>query len=99
MSRIVNIHTLKPGDRFSSIPAAWYGPGVVEQSYGNRFVQEPYSIFVSDKPVTKGTWTIKFLNNNVVNPPGVLHCNPDTKVRLLGQGLTAAMKRIKGRSY
>ncbi len=26
---------LKPGDRFSFLPAAWYGPGIVTESYAS----------------------------------------------------------------
>jgi len=73
-ARVIKAHQLKPGDRFSFIPVAWYGPGVVTVSYGNR----------NYKPDQLGAiWTLKFDNSKVVNPPGVWYGNPDTKVRLL----------------
>jgi hypothetical protein len=68
LPRIIKVHQLKLGDRFSQIPAAWYGPGVVIASYGHRFV---------------GIWCIKFDNNKITNPPGVIYCLQDEKVRLL----------------
>ena len=83
LPRIIKVHQLKPGDRFSEIPAAWYGPGVVTESYGDRIDMGKDWTF---SPRIHGTWCIKFDNDKVVNPPGVFYCNPDVKVRLLKRG-------------
>lgn len=99
MSRVIPVYKLKPGDRFSFIPADWHGPGVVTVSEGNRSVMSGFSGHAAGLNGTHGTWTLKFLNNKVVNPPGLWYGNPDVKVRYLGRGLTKTMKRIKGRSY
>lgn len=91
-SRVVRIHQLKPGDKFSFIPAAWHGPGVVTESYGDRvlmptdiYYQNSYPLSRDGKHRVAGTWTIKFDNEKVVNPPGVTYDNPERKVRLLGR--------------
>jgi hypothetical protein len=60
---------LRRGMRFSEIPAAWHGPGVVTESYASGDI-----------------WCIKFDNEKVVNPPGVLYISPETKVRILKGG-------------
>jgi len=97
--RVVRIHTLKPGDRFSFIPAAWHGPGVVTESYGTRvllplgiYYQDSYPLSRDGKHRVSGTWTIKFDNGKVVNPPGVTYDHPERKVRLLG-GKRGTIKR------
>ncbi len=87
--RVVRIHQLKPGDRFSFIPAAWHGPGTVLQSYGTRTLHADAS-WLSHLPKcgkkrVDGTWTIKFSNTKVVNPPGVSYDQPETRVRLLAR--------------
>ena len=61
-ARVVRISTLRPGDRFSEIPAAWHGPGVVIQSSESG----------------SETWYIKFQNFKVVNPPGTLYAQRET---------------------
>jgi hypothetical protein len=88
-SRIVRIHELKAGDRFTFIPAAWYGPGVVKESYGTRSLLGKVAVF-NDFPLSRdrknyvsGVWCIKFDNDKVVNPPGVDYSHPETRVRLL----------------
>jgi hypothetical protein len=87
--RVIRIHELKVGDRFTFIPAAWHGPGVVTQSYGTRNLLGNSDIF-RDYPLSRdrrnrvdGIWTIKFDNDKVVNPPGVEYSHPETRVRLL----------------
>ncbi len=84
-------YQLKPGDRFSEIPAAWHGPGVVTESRGTRtlFSNE---FWTNHLPLSKdrrhrvdGTWRIEFNNDKVVNPPGVFYCNPEVRVRLLNR--------------
>jgi len=88
-SRVVRIHQLKPGDRFSFIPAAWHGPGVIRESYGTRTLL-PDCGWTRDMPKAgkkrvDGTWTIKFDNGKVVNPPGVSYDHPETRVMLLSR--------------
>jgi len=88
--RIVRAYQLKKGDRFSYIPAAWFGPGVVTESYGDRVLLPNEAFFsgvvsADGKHRVSGTWTIKFDNKKVVNPPGVEYCNPETKFRLLSR--------------
>ena|ERR1035437_5336606 len=91
-TRIIRVYQLKPGDRFSDIPAAWYGPGVVTESYGERTLFSSKWVWAHGYPLSRdgkhrvsGTWCIKFDNDKVVNPPGVFYCNPETKIRLLGR--------------
>jgi hypothetical protein len=85
--RVIRIHQLKPGDRFSFIPAAWHGPGVVRESYGTRTLlpdaEWTRHMPKSGKKRVDGTWCIKFDNKKVVNPPGVSYDHPETRVRLL----------------
>lgn len=88
-SRVIRVHELKAGNRFTFIPAAWHGPGVVTESYGTRNLLGNLAIF-RDYPLSRdrknrveGTWCIKFDNNKVVNPPGVEYLHPETPVRLL----------------
>lgn len=75
MAKTVEVCKLKPGDRFSFIPAEWFGPSVVRKSYKSGNLSN-FSIGVS-------IWTIKFANWKLVNPPGVWYGDSDTKVRLL----------------
>ena len=91
-SRIIRTYQLKVGDRFSEIPAAWYGPGVVTVSCGTRsllplsaFYSNTYPLSRDRKHRVDGTWCIKFSNDKVVNPLGVFYCNPEVKVRLLNR--------------
>jgi hypothetical protein len=82
MVKVIKAHRLRRGDRFSFIPAEWYGPGVVRDSYGMRRVNcSPLAELIGEK--VSGTWTLKFDNAKVINPPGVWYGHPDTKVRLL----------------
>ncbi len=95
--RVVRIHQLKPGDRFSFIPAAWHGPGVVTQSYGTRtlLMDAPWTRHMpkADRKRVDGIWTIKFDNGKVVNPPGVSYDHPETRVMLLGRKRSGTIKR------
>jgi len=97
-SRIIRAYQLKIGDRFSEIPAAWYGPGVVTVSYGQRTLL-PNESYFNGYPLSRdgkkrvaGTWCIKFDNRNVVNPPGVFYCSPEVKVRLLARSKSRKLK-------
>lgn len=89
MKRTIPVWKLKVGDRFSEIPAAWHGPGVVTESSGTRTLLQDASynqeLPLCGKKRVAGCWTIKFNNNKVVNPPGVLYLHPETKVRLLSR--------------
>lgn len=62
----MQICKLKPGDRFSEIPAAWHGPGLVTESYPSGDI-----------------WCIKFQNNKIINPPGVIYAKRESSIRLL----------------
>lgn len=101
-SRIVRAYELKPGDRFTYIPAAWFGPGTVTQSYGERSLL-PDADWLRHYPLAKdgkhrvhGTWTLKF-DAPVVNPPGVEYCCPETKFLLLKRGKRCRIKAKAGR--
>ncbi len=102
-TRIVRAYELKPGDRFSYIPAEWFGPGTVTESYGGRVLLPRDAFYSGSYPLSKdgrhrvdGTWTIKF-DAPVVNPPGVEYCNPETKFRLLSRGKRCRIKAKAGR--
>ena len=63
---------------------------MVIESYGNRVLLGKQNWYGADyilsrdkKNYVTGTWCIKFNNDNVVNPPGVFYCHPETKIRLL----------------
>ena len=97
--RIIRVHQLKVGDRFTQIPAAWYGPGVVRESYGQRTLL-PDEHYFNNFPLSRngkkrvsGIWTVKFDNSNVVNPPGVIYVNPEEKVRLLARPNKGKLKK------
>lgn len=65
------IAKLQIGQRFSFIPAEWYGPAKLTVKY-------PYNDY--DSP---NSFTIKF-DAAVINPPGVIYGIPGkTRVRLL----------------
>lgn len=86
--KTIRAYQLKVGDRFTYIPAQWFGVGVVTESYGTRILLPNEPIFDGEvsrnrKHRVSGTWTIKFANDKVVNPPGIEYCNPETKFRLL----------------
>lgn len=68
-SRNIPVSKLKVGDTFSEIPEAWHGRSVVTQIYksGPGYFREVYCV--------------KFDNKKVINPPGVLYVEGDTKVR------------------
>lgn len=91
--RVIRAYQLKPGDRFSFIPAEWFGPGVVRESYGTR--EKCSNVhWLNNLPLVNGkridgTWTLKFDNSKVVNPPGLWYGHPETKVRLLKRGKAA----------
>lgn len=81
--RLIPAYKLKLGDRFNFIPAAWHGPGVITESYGTRCVLPAFLVEYGNK--VTGSWTLKFDNDKVVNPPGVWYGYPDTEVELLGR--------------
>jgi len=101
--RIVRAYELKPGDRFTYIPAAWFGPRTVTQSYGDRVLlpndawyQNSYPLSKDGKHRVSGTWTLKF-DAPVVNPPGVEYCHCETKFLLLKRGKRCRLKAKAGR--
>ena len=101
LPRIVRVYQLKPGDRFSFIPAAWHGPGVVRESYGERILLADAlwncHLPKSGKRRVSGTWCVKFDNDKVVNPPGLSYDHPETKVWLLARGKRVRKEVSRGR--
>ena len=102
MPRIIQAYQLRPGDKFEEIPRAWHGPGVVIEVYTRFKDGAPYIVTPDKKPLpswcsTPSKWnptlTLKFNNDKVINPPGVLYCAPEQKVRLLRRN----GKLVKGR--
>ena len=87
MPRIIKISKLRPGDRFSSIPADWHGPGVVMESCGNgsiwcvKFdnpkVVNPLGIIYAEK---EGSTRMKRMLRRIG-----LAFNKEQRVRLLGR--------------
>jgi hypothetical protein len=58
-----------------------------ELKHGNRFSFIPVawhgpSVVCSSYP-SGDTWTLKYDNPKIINPPGVSYVKPDAKVRLL----------------
>jgi hypothetical protein len=88
--RIIAAHQLKAGDRFSFIPDAWFGPGMITKSYGRRVLLADADwlrhLPKYGKKRVEGLWTLYFDNDNVVNPPGVWYGHPETRVHLLRRG-------------
>jgi hypothetical protein len=98
-TRVVRAYELRPGDRFTYIPAQWFGPGTVTQSYGERVLLPNDAWYQDSMPLSKdgrhrvsGIWTLKFDNGKVVNPPGVEYCHCETKFRLLKRGKRSRIK-------